>query len=140
MFVGKPRRGSTSTRARWRRRCSTAGRSVYMLDGKNVLLGIDHDLWVDAALSELVRRFGEVVHLLLNAGLIVVSTTNAIGLADGAAVQALIPDSPLLLIDIDPDGSSTQDCDLRIRGTEPEAQVIAKINELLAARKITALG
>ena len=111
-----------------------------MLDGKNVLLGIDHDLWVDAALSELVRRFGEVVHLLLNAGLIVVSTTNAIGLADGAAVQALIPDSPLLLIDIDPDGSSTQDCDLRIRGTEPEAQVIAKINELLAARKITALG
>jgi len=78
--------------------------------------------------------------LMLNAGLIVVSTTNAIGLADGAAVQALIPDSPLLLIDIDPDGSSAQDCDLRIRGTEPEAEVIAKINDLLAARKITTLG
>jgi bifunctional enzyme CysN/CysC len=77
---------------------------------------------------------------LLNAGRIVVSTTNAIGLADGAAVQALIPDSPLLLIDIDPDGSSAQDCDLRIRGTEPEAEVIAKVNDLLAARKITALN
>ena len=69
MFVGKAGIGQApATRARWRRRCSTAGRNVYMLDGKNVLLGVDHDLWVDAAQSELVRRFGEVVHLLLNAG------------------------------------------------------------------------
>ena len=40
-----------------------------MLDGTNVLLGVDNDLWVDAAKSELVRRFGEVAHLLLNAGI-----------------------------------------------------------------------
>ena len=141
MFVGKAGRGEAPVRARARegavrRRaatstCSTARTSCWASTRTS---------WVDAAQSELVRRFGEVVHLLLDAGLIVVSTTNAIGLADGGAVQALIPDSPLLLIDIDPDGSSTQDCDLRIRGTEPEAQVIAKINELLAARKITALG
>jgi bifunctional enzyme CysN/CysC len=140
MFVGKAERGKHEYARALERALFEAGRNVYMLDGKNVLLGIDHDLWVDAALSELVRRFGEVVHLLLNAGLIVVSTTNAIGLADGAAVQALIPDSPLLLIDIDPDGSSTQDCDLRIRGTEPETEVIAKINDLLMARKITVPG
>ena len=55
-------------------------------------------------------------------------------------MQALIPDSPLLLIDIDPDGSSTQACDLRIRGNEPEAEVIAKIDDLLVARQITALA
>jgi bifunctional enzyme CysN/CysC len=140
MFVGKEEKGKHEYARALERAMFDAGRNVYMLDGKNVLLGVDHDLWVDAALSELVRRFGEVVHLLLNAGLIVVSTTNAIGLADGAAVQALIPDSPLLLIDIDPDGSSAQDCDLRIRGTEPEAEVIAKINELLVARKITVPG
>jgi bifunctional enzyme CysN/CysC len=140
MFVGKAEKGKHEYARALERALFEAGRNVYMLDGKNVLLGIDHDLWVDAALSELVRRFGEVVHLLLNAGLIVVSTTNAIGLADATAVQALIPDSPLLLIDIDPDGSSTQDCDLRIRGNEPEAQVIGRINELLAARKITVPG
>jgi len=140
MFVGKHEKGKHEYARALERALFEAGRNVYMLDGKNVLLGVDHDLWVDAALSELVRRFGEVVHLLLNAGLIVVSTTNAIGLADGAAVQALIPDSPLLLIDIDADGSSTQDCDLRIRGSEPEAEVIARINDLLAARKITVPG
>ena len=110
-----------------------------MLDGKNVFLGVDHDLWVDAAQSELVRRFGEVAHLLLDAGLIVVSTTNAIGLADATAVQALIPDVPMLLVDIDPDGASTQACDLRIRGTEPDDEVIAKVAELLDRRQITSI-
>jgi len=110
-----------------------------MLDGKNVLLGVDHDLWVDAAQSELVRRFGEVVHLLLSSGQIVVSTTNAIGLGDATAVQALIPDSPMILVDVDPGGSSTQACDLRVRGDEPEAEVVARIAELLDRRQITSV-
>jgi len=138
MFVGKSGAGKHRYARALERALFDAGRSAYMLDGQNVMLGVDSDLWVDAALSELVRRFGEVVHILLNAGLIVVSTTNAIGLADATAVQALIPDSPMLLVDIDPAGSSTQACDLRISGTEPEADVIAKIADLLARRGITA--
>src|SRR3954463_6304123 len=137
MFVGKAESGKHEYARALERALFEGGRNVYMLDGKNVLLGIDHDLWVDAALSELVRRFGEVVHLLLNAGHIVVSTTNAIGLADGTAVQALIPDAPMLLIDIDPTDASTQACDLRIRGTEPESEVIAQIADLLERRQIT---
>jgi len=138
MFVGKSGAGKHRYARALERALFDAGRSAYMLDGQNVMLGVDSDLWVDAALSELVRRFGEVVHILLNAGLIVVSTTNAIGLADATAVQALIPDSPMLLVDIDPAGSSTQACDLRISGNEPEADVIAKIADLLARRGITA--
>jgi bifunctional enzyme CysN/CysC len=138
MFVGKAGTGKHRYARALERALFDAGRSVYMLDGQNVMLGIDHDLWVDAELAELVRRFGEVVHILLNAGLIVVSTTNAIGLADATAVQALIPDSPMLLVDIDAGGASAQACDLRISGTEPEAEVIAKIAELLDRRKITA--
>ncbi len=137
MFVGKSGAGKHRYARALERALFDAGRSAYMLDGQNVMLGVDSDLWVDAALSELVRRFGEVVHILLNAGLIVVSTTNAIGLADATAVQALIPDSPMLLVDIDPNGSSTQACDLRISGNEPEADVIAKIADLLARRGIT---
>jgi bifunctional enzyme CysN/CysC len=110
-----------------------------MLDGKNVLLGVDHDLWVDAAQSELVRRFGEVAHLLLSSGQLVVSTTNAIGLADAGAVQALIPDTPTILIDVDPSGDSHLPYDLRIRGNEPEADVVTKVAELLARRHITSV-
>ncbi len=137
MFVGKAGTGKHQHARALERALFEAGRNVYMLDGQNVLLGVDHDLWVDAAQSELVRRFGEVAHLLLNAGLIVVSTTNAIGLADATAVQALIPDAPMLLIDVDPSGSSTQACDLRITGTEHEAEVIAQIVALLHRQQIT---
>jgi len=110
-----------------------------MLDGKNVLLGVDHDLWVDAAQSELVRRFGEVVHLLLNAGLIVVSTTNAIGLADATAVQSLIPDAPLVLIQVGDGEGSARASDLVVRNDEPQAEVIAKIATLLKQRQITSV-
>jgi len=138
MFVGKAGTGKHKYARAVERALFDAGQQAYMLDGKNVLLGVDHDLWVDAAQSELVRRFGEVAHILLNTGLIVVSTTNSIGLADATAVQALIPDTPMLLIDVDPDDASTQACDLRIRGDEPEAEVIAKIAELLARNHITA--
>ena len=137
MFVGKTGTGKHRYARALEKALFDAGRAVYMLDGQNVLLGVDHDLWVDATQSELVRRFGEVVHLLLNAGLIVVSTTNAIGLADATAVQALIPDSPMLIVDVDPGGASTQACDLRIRGSEPEAEVIARVAELLEKRQIT---
>jgi bifunctional enzyme CysN/CysC len=108
-----------------------------MLDGTNVLLGVDNDLWVDAAKSELVRRFGEVAHLLLNAGHIVVSTTNTIGLADATAVQALIPDSPLVLVEVGE--GSAQACDLLVSGDEPEAEVVAKVVALLEARQITSV-
>jgi bifunctional enzyme CysN/CysC len=137
MFVGRAGTGKHQHARALERALFEAGRNVYMLDGQNVLLGVDHDLWVDAAQSELVRRFGEVAHLLLNAGLIVVSTTNAIGLGDATAVQALIPDAPMLLIDVDPSGSSTQACDLRIAGSEQEAEVIAQIVALLHRQQIT---
>jgi bifunctional enzyme CysN/CysC len=140
MFVGKTGTGKHRYARALERTLFENGRAVYMLDGKNVLLGVDHDLWVDAAQSELVRRFGEVVHLLLNAGLLVVSTTNAIGLADATAVQALIPDAPMVLIDVDPTGESTQACDMRIRGDEPEDDVTKSIAELLERRQITLLA
>src|SRR5450432_2134918 len=139
MFVGKAGVGKHKLARAVEKALFAAGRAAYMLDGTNVLLGVDNDLWVDGAKSELVRRFGEVVHLLLNAGLIVVSTTNAIGLADATAVQALIPDAPMLLIDIDPADASTQACDLRIRGSEPDSDVIAQITALLDKRQITSV-
>ena len=121
MFVGRAGTGKHRYARALERALFAEGRSAYMLDGTNVLLGVDRDLyWVDATQEELVRRFAEVAHLMLHAGLIVVSTTNAIGLADYGQVQALIPDFASLVIDIDPEGRSVAPCDLRIRGSEPE--------------------
>jgi bifunctional enzyme CysN/CysC len=139
MFVGPAGSGKHRYARALERALFDAGRNAYMLDGTNILLGVDHDLyWVDATQQELVRRFGEVAHLMLHAGLLVVSTTNAIGLADYDQVQTLIPDFPSLVVDVDPDGRSTAPCDLRIRGTEPEPDVIGRIVKLLEDRQITA--
>jgi bifunctional enzyme CysN/CysC len=139
MFVGRAGTGKHRYARALERALFSQGRNAYMLDGTNVLLGVDCDLhFRESTQAELVRRFGEVAHLLLDAGLLVVSTTNAIGLADHGAVQALIPDSPSIVIDVDPAGDSLAPCDLRIRGTEPEDEVIAQIGKLLVARQITA--
>jgi bifunctional enzyme CysN/CysC len=91
--------------------------SPYMLDGTNVLLGVDADLvWVTSTQHELVRRFAEVAHILLDAGHIVVSTTNSIGLADVGAVQALIPDFPVFVVEVN-SGTSLAPSDLRLSRT-----------------------
>jgi bifunctional enzyme CysN/CysC len=140
MFVGKAGTGKHRYARALEKALFAEGRNAYMLDGTNVLLGVDQDLhFVDATQQELVRRFGEVAHLLLHAGLIVVSTTNAIGLADYGHVQALLPDFASIVIDIDPDARSVAPCDLRIRGTESEAEVVARVRDLLRARQITAV-
>jgi bifunctional enzyme CysN/CysC len=136
MVVGRAGVGKTHYAQALEKELFASGCQSYMLDGTNVLLGVDHDLSVDAARSELVRRFGEVAHLLLNAGMIVVSTTNAIGLADHSAVQALIGDTPSLVLEIDPQGRSTAPCDLRILGTESIDNVVAQVRELLRIRGV----
>jgi bifunctional enzyme CysN/CysC len=114
------------------------GSSAYMLDGTNVLLGVDADLvWKESTQKELVRRFAEVANLLLNAGHIVVSTTNAIGLGDLAAVQALITQFTIIAVEIDPTQTSVAPCDLRLTGKESEAEVISKITAILVKKNIS---
>jgi bifunctional enzyme CysN/CysC len=136
MFVGKQGVGKRRLARAVERALFAAGKFTYFLDGTNVLMGLDQDLSFDATQAELVRRFGEVAHLFLTAGVILVSTTNAIGLADHSAVQALIGDTVSVAIEVDPTGRSTAPCDLRISGKEPEGDVIAKIVELLKQKKV----
>ncbi len=137
MFVGKQGVGKHKIACAVEKSLFDKGMSSYMLDGNNVLLGVDADMvWVESTQHELVRRFAEVAHILLDAGNIVVSTTNAIGLADFATVQALIPDFPVLAIEIDPTGKSVSSSDLSFKGQEPESEILAKISNLLTNRQI----
>jgi len=137
MFIGKAGVGKHKYARAVEKALFDAGLSSYMLDGANILLGIDADLiWMESTQHELVRRFAEVSHLLLDAGQLVVSTTNAIGLGDVAAVQALVPDFPVLVVEVDPSKSGIGDTDLLITGLEPEAEVVEKIRDLMKRRQI----
>jgi bifunctional enzyme CysN/CysC len=137
MFVGKAGVGKNNFAKAVEKSLFENKLSAYLLDGTNVLLGVDADLiWVESTQHELVRRFAEVAHLLLDSGQLVVSTTNAIGLADIAAVQALIPDFPVISVEVDPGKSVTTESDLLLTGREPEAEAVKKILALLAQRQI----
>jgi bifunctional enzyme CysN/CysC len=137
MFVGKSGVGKHRYARAVEKALFDKNMSAYMLDGSNVLLGVDADLvWIESTQHELVRRFAEVAHILLDAGNLVVSTTNAIGLADIAAVQALIPDFPVISVLIDVTGGGRDEGDLRLTGKESEAEAVSKVLSLLNEKKV----
>ncbi|MGQ0809662.1 MAG: GTP-binding protein [Nitrospiraceae bacterium] len=67
------------------------GRHAYLLDGDNLRRGLDADLseGENTDTAETARRYGEVARLLIDTGLIVVSTTNPFGMAYQEAVQSI---------------------------------------------------
>ena len=67
--------------------------------GAQEALGIDADIAFDD-IDELVRRFGEVANILLDAGLLVISTTNVIGLADHRQIETQIAPAPMFLVHV----------------------------------------
>ena len=137
MFVGKAGVGKHKFARAVDAALFVKGFSSYMLDGSNILLGVDADLvWVKHTQQELVRRFAEVARILLDAGHIVMSTTNAIGLADYAEVQALLPNFPVLIVNIDPTEKENPSADLRLSGKETESAVLEKISALLKKQQI----
>lgn len=136
MFVGKTGAGKHRLARAVEKTLFESGRAAYMLDGTNVLLGVDSDMiWAQSPQQELVRRFAEVAHLLLDAGLLVISTTNAIGLADVASVQAVIPDFPVLTVELSGEGALSS-ADMRLTGQETELESAQKVIDLLSRRHI----
>ena len=67
------------------------GRHAYLLDGENLRRGLDADLTETerSQTTEMARRYGEVARLLIDTGLIVVSTTNPFGMGYIEAAQAI---------------------------------------------------
>jgi len=79
------------------------GRHAYLLDGENLRRGLDADLSDSerGQAAEMARRYGEVARLLIDTGLIVVSTTNPFGLAfiDAAqAIRTLVHPAPVITV------------------------------------------
>ncbi|MBL4683659.1 MAG: GTP-binding protein [Nannocystaceae bacterium] len=111
-----------------------SGHHAYLLDGKNVFLGVDADLALDDR-AGLVRRFGEVAHLFLDSGTLVVSTTNVIGLGDHRTLQTLIAPFKMLIVHVGPEAEGLPDgADLRFDpGCDPEAAA-RRIASVLAER------
>lgn len=112
----------------------------YLLDGRNVRLGVGADLEseVQNSKGEPLRRFGEVARLFLDAGHILISTTNVFNQEDHSDIELIIDPCPLIEIHIgekapsgDFDGMSLTESDAK-----NEKEAVNKIYAYLKEKKI----
>jgi bifunctional enzyme CysN/CysC len=134
MITGNPGTGKRAIARALEAELVGSGHRAYLLDGKNLVLGIDADIAFDD-IHEVVRRFAEVAHILLDAGNLVVSTTSVIGLADHPTVATYVAPFPMLVVHLGPEAEgSPEDADLRLDPHTDPALAVARITALLRDR------
>ncbi len=121
------------------------GFSTYLLDGTNVLLGLGKaDLGAserEEAHEELIRKYGEVAHLFVDSGQLVISTTNTIGLADHQKIATLIAPAQVMSIHICPHHDEAPlNTDLVLPVVDDVAGALAKCLSVLAERGYDVAG
>jgi bifunctional enzyme CysN/CysC len=138
LFTGAAHTGKSFLARKLEALLVAEGRHAYLLDGENLRRGLDADL-AEPDAAEMVRRFGEVARLLIDAGMIVVSTTNAFGLADHQAIRTLVHPAPLIAVHMskaeEPLPSNT---DLAFAGPKDFDEAARRILEELKRRGVLA--
>src|SRR3989454_521221 len=114
------------------------GRHTYLLDAANLRRGLDADLSEEDT-GEIVRRFGEVARLLMDTGLIVVSTTNALGGADHQAIRTLVHPTPVITVHMSKgEEAPPPDTDLAFAGPKDFEAIADQVMEELKRRGVLA--
>ncbi|HTE53470.1 MAG TPA: GTP-binding protein [Kofleriaceae bacterium] len=141
MVTGAPGSGKMAIARALERRLVESGHRAYLLNGKNLVLGVDADIAFDDV-GELVRRFGEVAHLLLDAGLLVISTTNFIGVRDHKAITTQVEPFPTTVVHLGPEAEGLPEAtDLRFDPQpETESAVEQIVRELSSRRRLRLAG
>jgi bifunctional enzyme CysN/CysC len=139
MITGASGTGKMAIARRLEKRLVETDHRAYLLNGKNLVLGVDADIAFDD-IGELVRRFGEVAHLLLDAGLLVVSTTNVIGPDDHKEITTQVAPFPTFVVHLGPEAEGQPEAtDLRFDPkTDPDQAVATILRELAARQRLRA--
>lgn len=120
------------------------GRHAYLLDAENLRRGLDADLgeFNTAHAKEMVRRYGEVVRLLVDTGLIVVSTTNPFGLPVhevAQSIRTLVHPTPVIAVHMSKaEEEPPPNTDLHFAGPKNYDDAAGKIIETLKQRGVLA--
>lgn len=104
-----------------------AGHRAYLLDGRNPLRATP-----GAGEGDVLRRYVEAAQLLLDAGTLVVSTNNVVGLAEPGAIVGRLQPHPVLVVRL---GTPIEGADLRFDANSDPAAVVPEILAQLRARK-----
>lgn len=120
------------------------GRHAYLLDGENLRRGLDADLSEEekTQTTEMARRYGEVARLLIDTGLLVVSTTNPFGLAYREAlpsIRTLVHPAPVVAVHMSKtDEDPPPNTDLHLTGPQDFDEAAHRIVEELKRRGVLA--
>jgi len=110
------------------------GHATYLLDARNVFLGIDQDLLGTMDRDEMVRRYGEVANLLLDAGHLVISTSNTFGLADHGTIRTLVAPDRFVVIHVGTD--APPDADFVLDRCHDPRECAGQVKDALRALKV----
>ncbi len=109
-----------------------SGHRAFLLDAKNPFRGLPGA----AEQTEVVHRYVEVAQVLLDAGTLVISTNNVVGLAEHAPIAARLSPHPVLVVRL---GASVEGSAADVRfeaNTDPQVAVPAILAQL-ARRGLT---
>ncbi len=134
LFTGDAGVGKALIARELERKLFQGGATCYLLDARNVFLSADRDT-ARLDKDELVRRYGEVAHLFMDAGHVVVSTSNTFGLADHQVIHSLVGSgATVLTVHVGEEPVAGADLVLPA-GAKPDEAVRA-IGQLLRQEKI----
>jgi bifunctional enzyme CysN/CysC len=112
----------------------------YLLDGRNVALGVsaDIDSQQKKQEGEVLRRFGEVVKLFLDAGHVVISTSNVFNQEDHTDLRLLVEPYQVVEIFVTDAQEISKNCDLKLSivEAEKESEAANTIYDYLKNQKI----
>ncbi|CAI2717232.1 Sulfate adenylyltransferase subunit 1 [Nitrospina watsonii] len=105
LFTGKSGTGKAALAGKLEEVLFHQNFQSYLLDGRNIQLGVGADMDAETYFTdgEAVRRFGEVAKLFLDAGHVVISTSNVFNQEDHSNINLLIEPSPLVEIRVTDD-------------------------------------
>ena len=138
LITGGRHTGKSMLARRLEVRLVADGRHAYLLDGANLRRGLDADL-AEEDTGEIVRRFGEVARLLIDTGLIVISTTNAFAGTDHQAIRTLVLPTPVITVHMSKsEEAPPPDTDLAFAGPKDFETIADRVMEELKARGVLA--
>ncbi|MDD5670316.1 MAG: GTP-binding protein [Candidatus Omnitrophica bacterium] len=112
------------------------GKKVYFLGIGNLLRGLDADVERDrVSRCEHVRRLGEVAHLMLDAGLIVVATASGLSDEELKMVQEVVSREAIMIVNLGEDHFRDGIVDLRLDPKVSLTKNTLKILKLLESRE-----
>ena len=128
LFVGDKGTGKHLIARALEAALAQGGHRAYLLDGRNPFRGTPGA----AEQTEVILRYVEAAQLLLDAGTLVISTNNVVGLAEHAPIAARLSPHPVLVVRL---GAPIAGTDLRFdANTDPAAAVPAILAELARRR------